>query len=98
VHFAHIYENDESASILVAALSNDCFAVSFGSNVQIWVCSQNQWHIKEVLSYRNNLDVIQIIPNQRIKIAEISKAPHLVILYKDGNICFWHQTDYTLTY
>jgi uncharacterized lipoprotein YmbA len=42
--------------------------------------------------------VLQIIGNQRLRVPDVCKAPQLVVLYEDGNVCFWNQKDWSLTY
>jgi len=31
-------------------------------------------------------------------VTDVSKAPQLVILYENGNIVFWNQNDWSLSY
>ena len=84
--FVNIYET--CARFQVVAISNTKFAVAINNKTQIWEKEQN-WFISSQLTYRN-LQTIQIVPNQRLRVPDVSKAAQLVVLYEDGHVVYWN--------
>jgi hypothetical protein len=56
-----------------------------------------QWNMAYELTNKN-LNVKQLIPNQRLRVPDISKAAQLVVLYEDGVLAFWNQNTWSLSY
>lgn len=92
----NLYDFDQD-NVFVCAVSNEAIAVSQGPRVQVWMYKSEQWNMAYELNNKN-LNVRQLIPNQRLRVPDISKAAQLVVLYEDGVLAFWNQNTWSLSY
>lgn len=93
--FVHLYETVDN--VVMAPIGKDTVMIAIGETLYAWRLVNDSW-VRIIATGFQGLKVRQIHTDKRLRVADVSKAAQIAVLFAEGHLVFFDQNDFSLTY